>query len=287
MRAIAEFAMKKPFNAYALAAVSAAFPFLFWLSAALVGLVTLRRGQSQGITVLVAAIIGALAGLIYVGEIVAYMPVLLSCSAIVLLASVLRSTMSWAYTLISGTGIAILFGILAVTFVGDTFNAMIQQIIIQLDAMPESNDAMRQIFVDMAENNGLALVFAGGSVDLAIVILMLARSWQSGLYNPGGFRKEFHELRLKPWMIAALVLIALAISQINVYALEPAIMPLLISGIALVHCLMAKRDMGGPWLFIFYIGMLLVPYMLPLVVIAAAIDSVADLRRFVSEANNG
>jgi len=285
MKALAEFAMKRSFNAYALAAVSAAFPFTFWISAALVGLVTLRKGQAQGISMLFAALVGTMAGIFYVGTVVAFIPVLLGCTAIVLLASVLRYTGDWSYTLVSGTVIAMIFGLFAVTFVGDTFNAILEQIVRQLDSMPDSSEAMKQLFLDMAANNGLALVFAGGSVDLAIVILMLARSWQSNLYNPGGFRKEIHQLRLKPWMVAALIIIGVIIIQINVYALEPAIMPLLIAGVALVHAVMAKRDMGGPWIAIFYLGMLLVPYVLPLVIVMAAADSVIDIRSKVPEAS--
>lgn len=156
MKALAELAMKRPFNAYALAAVSAAFPLTFWLSAAFVGLVTLRKGQTQGISMLLAALAGSIVGMTYVGSIVAFMPVLLGCTSIVLLGTVLRNTNRWSYTLISGTGLAILFGILAVTFVGDVFRSMTQQIIIQLDSMPDTSETMRQIFVDMAENNGLA-----------------------------------------------------------------------------------------------------------------------------------
>lgn len=282
MKALAEFAMKSHFNAYALAAVSAAFPFTFWLSAALVGLVTLRKGQTQGIKLLLAVLIGAIAGISYLGTVVAFMPVLIGCTAIVLLASVLRVTQDWGYTLLSGTGIAIVFSLLAVTFAGDAFNVISEQVLVQLKSVPDT-EAYQQLFIDMAENNGLVLVFTSGSVDLAIIVLMLARSWQSGLYNPGGFRKEFHQLRLKPWMVLLLMLVGFIIAQVNVYALEPAIMPLLIAGIALVQSVMAKRDMGGPWIAALYVSMLLVPYMLPLVIVLAAVDSVIDIRSRIPE----
>ena len=42
----------------------------------------------------------------------------------------------------------------------------------------------------------LSAIFASGFVASLILTLLLARWWQSALFNPGGFRKEFYALRL-------------------------------------------------------------------------------------------
>lgn len=285
MKALAAFAMKRSFNVYLLAAISAAMPFTFWLSAALVGLVTLRKGHTEGIGALLAALAGSTLGMVYLGNAVAYLPLYLSSTAIVLLASVLRSTQAWNLTLIAGTGIAITYSMIAATFLGSIFDPVTDQLLAQLSTIPDAN-VYRQLVEDMAMNNGFILIFAGGSVDLAVLILMLARSWQSSLYNPGGFRQEMHQLRLAPWMVIVLVVLAFIVSKLNMYALEPVILPLLITGITLVQSVMAKRDMGGPWIAALYIGMLLVPYMLPLVVILGMIDAFVDLRARVPASKN-
>lgn len=285
MKSIASFAMKSPVNAYALAAISAAFPITFWLSAALVGLVTLRRGHTAGVRLLFATLAGALGGIIFLNSVMAFIPVMLSSVAIVLLASVLRVTMDWRITLLSGTVLAVIFSAFSVMFFASQFQPIADQIMLAVADMPE-NSVYRLLMTDMAENNGFILVFTGGAVDLAVITLMLSRSWQSALYNPGGFRTEFHQLRLQPWMVVLLLITAYIIYRVNVYALEPAVLPLLLSGVALVHGMMAKRDLGGPWLIMFYVGMLLVPYMLPLVMLLAVIDSVADFRSRVSAKND-
>ena len=54
-----------------------------------------------------------------------------------------------------------------------------------------------------AEAQGLARqvimgLFAMGQAYAMISFLVLARWWQSQLYNPGGLRAEFHQLRLPP-----------------------------------------------------------------------------------------
>ena len=284
MKALASFAMKRSFNVYLLAAISAAMPFTFWLSTALVGLVTLRKGHTQGVWALLATLAGATVGIIYLGNTVAYLPVLIGSTAIVLLATVLRTTMAWSYTLLAGTGIAMAYSAVATMFFGSLFDPITDQLLAQLNVIPEAN-VYQQIVADMAQNNGFILVFVGGSVDLAIFALMLSRSWQSSLYNPGGLRTEMYALRLKPWMVLVLLVLGLIISKLNVYALEPVVLPLLIAGIALVQSIMAKRDMGGPWIAALYIGMLLVPYMLPLIVILSMTDSVIDIRARIPKSN--
>ncbi len=42
----------------------------------------------------------------------------------------------------------------------------------------------------------MAGLFAAGLFLQLVAGLFLARSWQAALYNPGGFRKEFHTFRL-------------------------------------------------------------------------------------------
>ena len=51
MRALAQFVMRGPLQAGGVAAVTTAIPLLFWIGAAVIGLVILRLGISQGLSI--------------------------------------------------------------------------------------------------------------------------------------------------------------------------------------------------------------------------------------------
>lgn len=61
MRAIAEFIMRGRMQATLVVAAAAALPLLFWLSAAASALVLLRRGMQDAVTIVVWAVLPALA----------------------------------------------------------------------------------------------------------------------------------------------------------------------------------------------------------------------------------
>src|SRR5690606_39352678 len=84
---------------------------------------------------------------------------------------------------------------------------------------------------------------------MALISLMIGRYWQGGLYNPGGFRQEFHQLRL-PVMssIGLLVLVVLAPQWASLAMLSPvSSVPLLIGGRALPRGGVGARDLGRGW----------------------------------------
>ena len=68
MRALAEFLMRGPKQAVIVAVIAAALPLMFWLSAAVLTLVTLRKGVGEGVNVLVWALLPAIAWWIKLGD---------------------------------------------------------------------------------------------------------------------------------------------------------------------------------------------------------------------------
>ena len=109
--------------------------------------------------------------------------------------------------------------------------------------------------------------------------LAMARYWQATLYNPGGFRQEFHQLRLDPRLMAAiLVLMALAVQDItpvNDWLFMLCLLPF-VQGMAVVHYAVAARNAGTAWLVLAYLMMLLLP---PTIVLLGVIDSVVNVRK--------
>jgi len=109
---------------------------------------------------------------------------------------------------------------------------------------------------------------------------MAARWMQAALFNPGGFQKELHGLRLEYKVTLVLVLLML---MANFGVLVPdgwilyVVIPLIISGVALVHGVVARRQLSSMWLVAFY-ALLMLPIVLQLVVLAAIVDSWYDFR---------
>jgi len=124
-------------------------------------------------------------------------------------------------------------------------------------------------------------VMATVSLFAALPCLLLARWWQALLYNPGGFREEFHQLRLGPIVALACLVCGLfhyyqgqdSASWGTVFFL-----PLEVAGIGLVHWLVARRGLGSQWLVIFYILLLFVAPLRGVIAVLAVLDSVLNLR---------
>jgi hypothetical protein len=124
----------------------------------------------------------------------------------------------------------------------------------------------------------LALTLVGCTV--------LARWWQSALFNPGGFREEFHAIRF-----GSVPGLALVGAGASLYLQGPAMqiwaqlvmLPLLVAGIGLVHALVARRRVGG-MLGLLYAALLLAPPVKYVVMGLAAVDAVANLRRLLGVA---
>ena len=113
----------------------------------------------------------------------------------------------------------------------------------------------------------------------ATACLALARSWQSGLYNPGGFRSEFHAFRLS----LPEILILAACGIIGVFLDVPAVLlliwiPLFVAGIALVHGYIGLKGMSGLWLVGVYFLLLTTWPTILILLLLALVDVFADLR---------
>ena len=99
MRALAEFVMRGRVQAILVAVVGIFLPFFAWISAAVIGLVVLRKGTGEGFLVLSWALLAALTVLFWRGDIG---PVT-ALTGTAIAALTLRWTVSWPYALIAAT----------------------------------------------------------------------------------------------------------------------------------------------------------------------------------------
>jgi hypothetical protein len=283
MRALAELVMKGRKQAAFVAVVAALLPLLYWVSAAAIALVTLRKGPQDGAGVLVWAFLPAGAWA-YSGD-----PTPLTVMVgVFILAVTLRRAANWSTVLMVALPVGALVGLgLEIALEG-----LLGQVIDATEKflLQSASQSTESIPLDKER---LSLLLLGGlaSVHTAIMLLclILARSWQSGLFNSGGFQKEFHQLRLPLKYTGALIGV-LALSSLLELSfmrwLPLLLLPWVFAGFALVHGSLAKRDLGRSWLIVFYLSVVLMgPYVITLLVFAAVIDSLVDIRARIPAKN--
>lgn len=281
MRTIAEFIMRGRMQATLVVVVSAALPLLFWLSAAAGCLVLLRRGLSDAMSILVWALLPAI-GWWYFGE-PRTLLVLLGALGLALL---LRANLTWDRVLLCSVALGLVYGLV----LGAVFREPIEAMALELQKlMPQVLEGVhQQLSVDERArlDSLIAPVLTGLIAALLQVVsllsLMLGRYWQGLLYNPGGFGREFHALRL-PTPLAMLLLGGMLLGPNlgpQMAMLTPLCsVPLVFAGIALLHGLVAQGRLAKFWLVGMYITLLLFMQLAyPLLVVLAIVDSLFDFR---------
>ncbi|GAA0619342.1 hypothetical protein GCM10009016_04560 [Halomonas beimenensis] len=258
------------------AAAATLVPWLFWLGAAITGLVTLRRGLSPALPVIVAAALPA--GWWWIrGDVIPLASILL----VTLMAVVLRARLRWSETLIIGALAGAVMIQLGIFLPPGGTGPVLEQI---RQGSPEVAAMLDEFARQGMNTERLAGLLIGGVTGLVVLLaavacLALARGWQAGLYNPGGFREEFHALRLAPRELLVLAGVGGAGMVLGLPALGMLLwVPLLVAGIALVHGVIGLKGMNGLWLVAFYVLLITTWPMILIVLLAALIDSFADFR---------
>lgn len=275
-----------------LSAISIALPPLGLLSSAAVALVTLRLGLQQGLQVAIPASVGL--GLLTFAINGSFAMGLLSAWAewlpLILLAYQLNRTVSWQKTL--ETAMLIVLGLLLVfhVLVGDTtafWEKAIDQIL--ASGVLGDNPALSTIRERVED---IAMYLTGAVAALLsvhlVVSLLLARHWQAQLYNPEGFQKELHNLRLSQW--AALGMFAAVTATLftsSALALDVTLVGLayfLFAGISLVHSVVHIRQLHISILIAMYVFLFFAT--VPVAILLATfgiIDSQANFRSYLQK----
>jgi hypothetical protein len=287
MRRLAVFIMRGRTQALIVSCLSAGTVFFFWLGAAAVALVTLRKGVSEGLQILVWALLPA-AAVLYYGMEFAPLAALLGSF---ICAAVLRQTVSWSATLLAAGLCGLATGLVLLLFAGD-YIAMIKQIVDDIFAQWQTQLAAEGETLPMVALTAEFIVGVFALVNGLTVVLcvVLARYWQALIYNPGGFREEFHRVRLPPVLALPLLLVALAcVTQGGAWLpwAYLAAMPCLVAGISLVHGLAGIKHWKGYWLVLFYSLLLLINPVKELVILAGVVDSWVNFRQRTLDKTGG
>ncbi len=285
MRALAEFVMRGRTQAAIAAALGGFLPLV---SAAVVALVVMRRGLSDGFIVFLWALLPAVLLVVFYGTgdsslfVLSLAPVV-TLIVTMLAAVVLRITASWQKAVV----VSVLCGVLAALslqlFLAAHLDAVVQSV--SEVFLEISQERTRQGIGDVPLSSPDKFFIVGAlaySCTLnALLCLVLARWWQASLYNPGGFQAEFHQLRLghlQALLLLGPVIYCLLVNNYSGSWGYLAALPFLFSGIALVHWLVKQRHFGGIWLVIFYIALIFSQPVVLLTVGIALLDSFFDFR---------
>lgn len=278
MRALAQFVMRGPLQAGGVAALTTAIPLLFWIGAAVVGLVILRLGLSQGLNVGLWALLPALGWGMF-GQDPTALAVLLQ---VMLMATLLRTTLSWEKALLGGSFLAIVTGMLLPVLYPGLLDDLVKT---GVSFYEQYNQEVARSLGDQLEpviRQTMNASMAGTFLVIGVGMTMLARSWQAGLYNPGGFRKEFHALRLSAPVAVLCVVIMLAGPLLGLNSLLlgwAGGLPLFLAGLALVHGVVGLKQLSVQWLVLFYIALVFLgPSLMVLLLVLAFVDSWLDIR---------
>lgn len=281
MLRLANWIMGGRFNALVAAAILGFIPLIAWTSVSVVALVALRRNAAEAVWPLAGALMAATVQ--WNSGDVSHVGALLAAMAGAL---VLANTRSLAMAVVVTALAAALYLAALVQWMPERFDpvlAVFQAVFDQLKQAGEEAAFLTQIDLRQMVVELMGLLTGV----TALAGLLLARSLQAGLYNPGGFREEFHQLRLAPGVIFALML-GMLLAQWLEQALIVApllLLPLILAGVGLVHGLAGLKPDNRTSLVLFYVVLVLFagPAIM-LLVAAATMDSFIDFRKRIGTA---
>lgn len=300
MRKLGQYLLANPIHAMAAALICSALPLVSIpvgiLAAIVVGFITLCRGYKIGLLVLMGAAIPVVITTIWKHTFLADL-ILVRCVLVWLLASILRSTVSWRLVLEVMTILGMLtvlgFHLLLADVSGwwlDVFNHYATFFSAVLAGQVSQDNIQTMIAEMLPVATGL---FAGVLLLNAFLQLLAARWWQAALFRPGGLAKEFVEIRcgliltalLTLTTITALFGVAFAIDLLPVV-----ILPFAIGGLSLLHKWVRYNKKIVYLVVAVYIGLIFLPVVLILLLaLAGYVDSWYDLRKhyLINHPNKG
>lgn len=243
---------------------------LGYLAAAGIALVTLRHGAMQGLVLSLAA--GLAAGLLSLAVGRHYLEVTTLVFSqwlpVWLVAIVLRAWGSQQLALLSAGAMGIA-AVAAMYVVLDSprqwWLVLLEQLFLPL--MNEQGVALGPDVLPQAAAIMTGVVAAGGVLGVMLAVY-IGRWWQADLYNPGGFGKEFRDLRLGRRMALATVLVGLmatlgsaGIAALAIDWLVVLAALFLIQGLATAHGMVKRAGASVGWLVGLYVLLFLwMPY---------------------------
>jgi hypothetical protein len=270
-------------------------PVLSWMSGASIALVTMRHGPLEGAKV--SAMAAAMMALFAAVRFETPMPALWVLIAVWLPAlicgAVLAATRQQGW-MVAVAGVLAAMAAGAVRLATGDVTAWWRQVLEHIIRLATEQGQAPKVEPAALDATAAMLnsLLAGSLLMSLVLTVLLARSWQAGLYNPGGFGPEFRALQLPRWPVTLAMLGLLAWLVIERSAGVPGtglgypadllaivICALVFHAIALVHHEVRRRQWPLGALVAFYGALLVLPqYVLMMLVALANVDLMLDFR---------
>jgi len=297
LQSIALFSMQGRWQAagvIALLSVAALMlPPFSYLASGVIVLCTLRMGPKEGMKVVVAttALFALLAGLLLNKIFIAGLFLISSWLPIFGVSWVLGYTRSLAMSLLAATGLGIMVVLGFYIVVPDPalwWQQFITPLAETFAQQPgwQFDQAQTQAIVLNLSGMMTGLMAAGLSLNIMLGLL-IGRSWQAKLYNPGGFASEFQQLRLGK-SVAILTLVMMVVTALplgdSVAILRACLLVLLVvftlQGLSVVHAIVRQQQRQSFWLVAVYVLLIvMMPQMAVLLTIIGVLEQWFNFRR--------
>jgi hypothetical protein len=299
MKALAGFIVSGRYQAILSASICGMLAFLLppfstltnYLGAAVVSLVTLRIGMSQGLLVLVAATVvtmlfyqvtGVPAATIAVTVLLLWVPCWL-------ISVVLRQTVSLAAAMLAASVLGVVSLVMIYAVMGDPAPWWYEHLVLIRSALEAAGLFPQGVSVDALLQDLSRLmtgVIVASLVLGAVCSLLVGRWWQALLVNPGGLHGEFCKLRFR--QSTGLMVLGLMIftqftsgpaSDMAAQGVLVMLVPYLFAGLAVLHGLVARHGRGKGWLIAVYALLGIIPQAALLLAGLGLVDTWIDFRR--------
>jgi hypothetical protein len=288
MLALARYALKSPFHAATIAGVLAILslfiPLVSVLSGAIVGLIILTQGLFSGTRVIIVSIIGitAVSYLITNSPTLGITIGLVQWLPIMVLAEILRRTLSLSVTLVAGTVMAVLAVVVQYSLWPDSDKLLMSFMMPFFEGMNEPQVDMQQLEATLQTMvHWMTLLIVAVMFSTFVATLMAARWFQAKLAGSTGYRDEFYAIRLGQAMAAVALLMipaALLLQQDWIIAMSIVVMAaFLYQGMAIVHQ-WSSAGKRTSWLVLLYVLMVIFPHVVALVALLGIVDNWMDFR---------
>ena len=272
--AVGQWLLLKPINSAIVVLVAALMPLFgvgfigFIVAGVVTGLVTLQKGVKAGALLLAWAALPSVA-LLWLGRVDVLDVVFLQCVLIWMMACVLGKYASWQLVFELLVVLAIVAIVSLHLIVPDVHQMWYSELMKTAERLQQitgrSLDVIQLHFKSWAY---VASGMAAAEIMFVVILqLILARAWQSGLYNAGGFSGEFRQLRMGYVSagLMLLVIIASGFKWVTAWDLLPVVIfPFFWAGLSLAHNFivsLTRKTIG--WFILLYAGIVLLwPYIL-------------------------
>ncbi len=244
------------------------------------GLVVLRKGPVIGLQVAVGCLllIALIASAMNVQPVIPIAFTIFVWLPVIITASVLRATQSQGLAVLCAGVVGVVFTVY-IHFALERIQEWWRVWFDQWKEYATSDFSVQQLEQVYEFINPLISAFIiSGFVFSLITTLLLARWWQSALFNPGGFRHEFYALRLPRSLVfptlAGLLVLLFSAGDGSMIFRDILILVLILylyQGLSAIHGFLHTRARSRIWLVGMYVSFFLLPYAILLFVTCAGI----------------